>query len=47
MLLRFDKMLYSNLDNENSGESDIKYSRGPHLPGSRRFPIPYLEIQRS
>jgi len=34
MLLRFDKMLYSNVDNENSGESDIKCSRGLHYPGA-------------
>jgi len=34
MVLCFDAMLYSNMDNENSGEDHIKCSRGPQVPHS-------------
>jgi len=39
MEFRFDAMLRSNLDNENSDADHIKFSHGP-----RRFPtLPYSE----
>jgi len=43
MELRFEAMLYSNLDNENSDADHIKCSRGPHLARGPRVPYTCLK----
>jgi len=43
VVFRFDATLCSNLGNENSNESQIKFSRGPHLTYGQQIPHPCVE----